>query len=468
MCVCVCVCVCVCALLQDCSILLWDLSCVVLTAGCEVVVMEEEMKGERSCFAAAAIVVIVAAAAAATVTTGQEGVIDIDGDGTMQINSSDPHTQPVLLNGLDVLSIIRQEQSINAEQSRLIAHQAHELSLLKNQVCSQRHANLDKIPGAGAGTNAWAGGVLAPNGLIYGVPYHATSVLVIDPASNTLDTTTIAGLPVAQHKWHAAVLVPASHTTGNSSAVYCFPNSHDSVLILRPATNTTDWSTIADVGSDGHKFRGGVLANNGLIYGIPFSATFVLIIDPRTNTINTTAMNGLPNREGKWWGGAVVPDGRIFGIPHDADAILIINPDTNTLDITSLAGFGLGGAKWAGGVLSSSSSDDCIFGIPRNSESVLTINSEAMTTDATTVSGLVGEKKWAGGVLAANGKVVGLPYNSDSVLVVDPFASADAATAITGAGTENFKHRGGVLAPNGKVYSIPNSADHVLVIDVGC
>ena len=41
-----------------------------------------------------------------------------------------------------------------------------------------------------AGTYKWVGGVLAPNDCIYGIPYDATQVLKIDPAT---DTTSMFG-----------------------------------------------------------------------------------------------------------------------------------------------------------------------------------------------------------------------------------------------------------------------------------
>jgi hypothetical protein len=37
----------------------------------------------------------------------------------------------------------------------------------------------------------WYGGVLAPNGKIYGIPWNSTSVLIIDPKSNGSFTDTI-------------------------------------------------------------------------------------------------------------------------------------------------------------------------------------------------------------------------------------------------------------------------------------
>ena len=76
--------------------------------------------------------------------------------------------------------------------------------------------------GSLSGTIKWYGGVLAPNGKIYGIPYNATTILEIDPVSKT--TTTFGSL-----------------------------------------SGTIKW-------------YGGVLAPNGKIYGIPFNATTILEI----------------------------------------------------------------------------------------------------------------------------------------------------------------------------------------------
>ena len=40
-----------------------------------------------------------------------------------------------------------------------------------------------------AGTHKWAGGTLGPDGRIYCVPLSAPYVLIIDPASGTVDTS---------------------------------------------------------------------------------------------------------------------------------------------------------------------------------------------------------------------------------------------------------------------------------------
>lgn len=112
------------------------------------------------------------------------------------------------------------------------------------------------------------GGVLAPNGRIYGIPYNSTFVLIINPVTNT--TNGIGGLSSTLAKW-----------------------------------------------------VGGVLASNGKIYGIPNNSTSVLIIDPVTNTANTTTITGLTG-SGKWLGGVLAPNGKIYGIPYNATSVLII------------------------------------------------------------------------------------------------------------------------------------------------
>ena len=136
----------------------------------------------------------------------------------MQINSSFPLTQPVLLNGQDVLSIIKEQASINAEQAsinqelrQVNTNLIREIAALHQHVCRLRESHLGSIPDAGSATYKWAGGVLAPNGLIYSVPYTATSVLIISPTTNALDITTIAGLPSDIYKWWGGVLAPSNN-----------------------------------------------------------------------------------------------------------------------------------------------------------------------------------------------------------------------------------------------------------------
>ena len=250
------------------------------------------------------VAVLVALAAVAMAGAASSvGVIEIDEAGALHVNSSDPLAQPVLLNGQDVLSLVAAQASMIAEQEsagkdvestlselqQQNADQSRVVAALKRDICTleQRVPELTSIADAGSGDFKWAGSVLAPNGLIYGVPYSAESVLIVDPTTNALDTTTIIGLPSTGGKWSGGVLAPSNNI------IYCFPQGHDSVLKIDPTANTADWNAVTGVGISSHKFRSGALANNGLVYGIPYFATFVLIIDPNTDTIDTTTLGGL-------------------------------------------------------------------------------------------------------------------------------------------------------------------------------
>ena len=95
------------------------------------------------------------------------------------------------------------------------------------------------------------------------VPYAASSVLIIDPLTNSADITTI------------------TISIGRPSLAWWGGNLGFS--------ETDAWS-------------GGVLAPNGKIYGIPWGDREVLIIDPATNKYDATNLT-VPTGSGKWRGG---------------------------------------------------------------------------------------------------------------------------------------------------------------------
>ena len=80
-----------------------------------------------------------------------------------------------------------------------------------------------------SGLYKWGGGVLGPDGKIYGIPTDAADILVIDPDAGT-------------------------------------------------ATRSAMGAALS--GADADKWRGGVLGPDGKIYGIPTNAAEILIIDP--------------------------------------------------------------------------------------------------------------------------------------------------------------------------------------------
>ena len=77
-----------------------------------------------------------------------------------------------------------------------------------------------------SGQNKWFGGVLAGSGKIYSIPLFSTSVLIVDPVTNTADTTTITGLSTV---WAGGVLAESSRK------IYGIPYSSTSVLFVHQA-----------------------------------------------------------------------------------------------------------------------------------------------------------------------------------------------------------------------------------------
>ncbi|MCK9557026.1 MAG: DUF2341 domain-containing protein [Candidatus Cloacimonetes bacterium] len=117
--------------------------------------------------------------------------------------------------------------------------------------------------GSLSGTTKWHGGVLASNGMIYGIPYSSTSILKIDPTTDTATTFgTVSG------SWHGGVLA-------SNGMIYGIPYNSTTVLKIDPITDTA--TTFGSL-TGSTKWAGGVLATNGIIYGIPKSSTTILKI----------------------------------------------------------------------------------------------------------------------------------------------------------------------------------------------
>ena len=290
-----------------------------------------------------------------------------------------------------------------------------------------------------SGTGKWYGGVLAPNGKIYGTPFGSTQVLEIDPVTQT---TTLFGSLSGSGKWAGGVLAP-------NGKIYGIPHGSTQVLEIDPVTQTT---TLFGNLSGSSKWIGGVLAPNGKIYCTPFVSTQVLEIDPVTQT---TTLFGNLSGTGKWYGGVLAPNGKIYCIPYSSTQVLEIDPVTQT---TTLFGNLSGLDKWAGGVLAPNGK---IYCTPHSSAQVLEIDPSTQTT--TLFGSLSGVGKWIGGVLAPNGKIYCTPRDSTQVLEIDPVTQT--TTTLFGSLSGSAKWFGGVLAPNGKIYGIPFYSTQVLEID---
>lgn len=169
-----------------------------------------------------------------------------------------------------------------------------------------------------ATADKWVGGVLAPNGKIYGIPFGTNNILVIDPATES--AATLASPVSGGSKWFGGVLAP-------NGKLYGIPQTNDNPLLIDPEMNTISTFASSVIGAN-NKWTGGVLAPDGKIYGIPRQDNNVLIIDSNTNTA-TTIPSGEASPNPKWAGGVLARNGKIYGIPRDSDNILVIDPKAN-------------------------------------------------------------------------------------------------------------------------------------------
>ena len=283
--------------------------------------------------------------------------------------------------------------------------------------------------------NGVFGGVLAPNGKMYCIPSNMRAVCVIDPDTNTYDTTLVSlttGSTFSQpvRNWFGNVLAP-------NGKIYGIPWRGSSVAVLDPATNTMDTTSITlTTGSTFapgvEKWGNGVLGMNGKIYCVPRNATYIGVIDPEAQTIDTTSISLTSGSTffaggSQWQGGALAPNGKIYLAPRDAGAVGVIDPVANTFDttlVTTASGSTMyaGGGKWAGATLGM---DGKIYGMPRADGSVLVIDpttNVAYTNLITASSGSTfsASTKFISSCLAESGKIYGLPSDEKSVLEITP------------------------------------------------
>jgi hypothetical protein len=260
-----------------------------------------------------------------------------------------------------------------------------------------------------------SGGVLAPNGKIYCLPYSGSKILELDPNTRTASTFgTVSG------SYKVSVLAPNGKIIG-------IPSNASTILELDPvAKTTTTFGTVSTGGS--WRYLGGVLGANGKIYAIPGGASDILEIDPDARTV--TSVGGsvvsevVPQNDNsssfyKWEGGVLAPNGQIYSAPLYAQSILEIDTNTNPVSIRTFENAGSGTWKYSGVVLAPSGK---LYALPMNLKTILEINISAnpITTQTFEISELSTSTNFMSGTLGLNGKIYGIPYQKTKVIEIDP------------------------------------------------
>lgn len=316
----------------------------------------------------------------------------------------------------------------------------------------------------------YAGGVLAPNGKIYCIPFGATNVGIINPYNNTIDTTSIP----ASGLFQGGVLAP-------NGKIYCIPVSAPYVAIIDPVNNTFDTTTISTSRypelSNSNKFWGGVLAPNGKIYCGPRGVSYVGIIDTINNTFDSS-VTFTPPVSGElyqWSGGSLGSNGNVYFSPFGADKVLRIRPSDNSLNLFGILGSGGGGGRYYG---SCTGPDGNIYCMPYNQNTVLRIDvsNETVSTPFTFSYSAGGNRGTCGGTsLGPDGIIYGIPGPTLNSSLHNKLFYYNPLTGTGGSLSVNFRINSGyspkwfgyVMAPNGNIYMIPHRDSHVGIIKTG-
>mmetsp|Transcript_166867 Transcript_166867/g.320497 ORF Transcript_166867/g.320497 Transcript_166867/m.320497 type:complete len:547 (+) Transcript_166867:54-1694(+) len=220
----------------------------------------------------------------------------------------------------------------------------------------------------------YSGGVLGPDNVtIFCIPSCAESVLAINTITRDLRSIgELAGGFVAGRKWAGGVL--------SGDKIFGIPCDSTQVLVIDPASQSVDY--FGDFPAGDSKWSGGVLGpDNITIFAIPLNSETVLAINTRDRT--TLTFGALPGQR-KWRGGVLGPDNEtIFAMPSNSDQVLAINTTDYTVKTFGFAGYP--SWKWSCGVLGDDRST--IFGVPLNSPTFLAVEvGELVTGDPGLIS----------------------------------------------------------------------------------
>jgi hypothetical protein len=323
------------------------------------------------------------------------------------------------------------------------------------QALGERRVNIT-IPGGISGSSV--GGVLAPSGKIYcGNPTH-TYVLIIDTNTDTLDTTSISGVPSG---YAAGVLAP-------NGKIFFYPDKGTvtDIMVIDPFTDTVQFYPIPGRQASNTKvdeFGGAVLAPNGKIYIIPRKSSYFIVIDPDNPAnadINVPNLSGLGTAD-KYFGGVLSTDGNIYCVPSGATRVLKVNIFTNPPTVNQIGStYSNQELKWATGALAQ---DGKIYCAPWWKAEVLVINPSDDTTSllATGMGDGSPFGKFFSTTLALDGRVYMLPFNAGHVAMITPGTTPSYTQIINLYPLYAALFLGSVLSPKGHIYGIPLHATYV-------
>lgn len=181
-------------------------------------------------------------------------------------------------------------------------------------------------------------------------------------------------------------------------------------------------------------------------------------------------VNGMPIGGGG--GGPTGPTGPLGPTgPSSASSVLpylfdydLFSTHTNNISV-DISGLSSDPAKFAGGVLASNGK---IYCAPFNGNQILVIDPQTNRISYLTAPAAPSDTaSWCGGVVGPDNRIYFCPYVKTDILVVDPFTDT-VTTVVTGLGS-GAEYISAVRGPNNKLYFCPKNTDvfaDIMVVDV--
>ena len=163
------------------------------------------------------------------------------------------------------------------------------------------------------------GVAMGADGKLYSAPGNGSSVLVIDPATQTARTVPVRGLP-ENCKFHAVA--------ASGGRLYCVGSRK--VVAIDPTT--CEASVIAELESGDSDDWHGITECGGRLYCPPYTQREVLVIDPVAGTTSKIPLGPQSGRGWQKWSGAASCGGRLYCAPVYESDVLVITPDSPIIE----------------------------------------------------------------------------------------------------------------------------------------
>jgi hypothetical protein len=301
------------------------------------------------------------------------------------------------------------------------------------------------------GTTAYRTAVAHPDGNLYGAPFNATgNIMVINTQTNTVSFPSfgVSGLSGSVTKYQAGCFAP---TNGK---IYYPPYSTNTVLIIDPATQTSQTQTWGLTFSGADQYWSATLGLDNKIYCTGATTGNILVIDPVANTASTTTLGNTWVNSAVGRLGAVrsAKNGKIYVAPYNAGTFYVI--DTSGPSATGNTSQMGRGSNWPNNSFQgiSQAGNGNLVGFSHNTGiGVVLINPTANTTNSIGTA----TYRTIGPALGSDGRVYSAPFNNTANWnVYNPVANTVTANTYGNATTGSWTM---CVSSNDRIYALQDT-----------